>query len=74
MKVTALLTRCRNKRPLIVLESNPFNGLEIRPEDLHDLAKELITIANLAERDCGQSNLKPVRVEHTSGVAAEEKK
>lgn len=65
MNITALLTRCRNKRPLVVLESSPFNGFEIRPGDLRDLAKELTTIASLAEVDTAKKSWKPVRVEHT---------
>lgn len=65
MNITALLTCCRNKRPLVVLESSPFNGMEIRPEDLRDLANELVVIANLAEVDVQKKNWKPVRVQHT---------
>lgn len=44
--ITAKLTRCRHNRPLVVLDSEPFNGMELRPADLLALAKTLIRIAD----------------------------
>jgi len=46
--VKATLTRCRDQKPLVVIDSEPFNGLEIRPNDLLVLAQQLTEIANLA--------------------------
>jgi hypothetical protein len=44
--ITAKLTRCRHGRPLVVLDSEPFNGMEIRPADLLAMAQTLIRIAD----------------------------
>ena len=50
MKLTATLTRCRFKKPLVQLDSAPFNGMEIRPAELRYLAQQLTAIADEAER------------------------
>ena len=50
MKITATLTRCRFKKPLVQLDSAPFNGMEIRPDELRYLAQQLIALADEAER------------------------
>lgn len=46
--VKATLTRCRDQKPLVVLNSEPFNGMEIRPCDLLALAQHLTEIAELS--------------------------
>jgi hypothetical protein len=46
--IAATLTRCRNGRPLAVLDSEPFNGMEASPADLLALAQTLIRIAGAA--------------------------
>lgn len=46
----ATLTRCRHGQALVVLESEPFNGLEIRPGQLRALAQQLTAIADMAAR------------------------
>lgn len=48
--LSATLTRCRDKRPLIDLHAAPFNGLEIRPAELRMLAQQLMDLADAAER------------------------
>jgi len=50
MKVIAILTRCRFKKPLVQIDSAPFNGMEIRPDELRYLAQQLIALADEAER------------------------
>ncbi len=50
MNITALLTRCRHKNALVTLESSPFNGMDIRPADLRQMAQQLELIADAAER------------------------
>ena len=44
----ATITRCRHGQPLVVLDSEPFNGLEIRPHDLRRLAQQLTALADMA--------------------------
>lgn len=46
--LTAYCTRDRNNQPLVVLDSEPFNGMEINPTDLHRLAQQLIHLADLS--------------------------
>lgn len=48
--INATLTRCGNRLPLVVLNSAPFNGLEIRPNDLRRMAQELSALADMAAR------------------------
>lgn len=50
MKINATLTRCRHGKPLVQLDSAPFNGMEIRPAELRYLAQQLTAIADEAER------------------------
>lgn len=45
----AKLTRCRHSQALVVLESEPFNGLEIRPDELRALAQQLTTLAEMSD-------------------------
>jgi len=45
----ATLTRCRHGQALVVLESEPFNGLEMRPGQLRALAQQLTAIADMAD-------------------------
>lgn len=47
--ISATLTRCRNHLPLVVLDG-PFNGMEVRPKDLHRMAAQLSALAQMAER------------------------
>ena len=48
--ITATLTRCCDGGALIVLESEPFKELEIRPHDLAALAERLAGLAAMAKR------------------------
>lgn len=48
--IQATLTRCRHGQALVVLNSQPFNGLEIRPGELRELAQRLAAIADMAAR------------------------
>lgn len=61
--ISATLTRCRHGQPLIVLTSEPFNGLEIRPKGLRELAQRLAALADTATRLplCGK-HFKPTRI------------
>jgi hypothetical protein len=49
MQVKAELTKCRENKALIVLNGK-FNGLEVRPAELYELAEKLIILAGMAER------------------------
>jgi len=46
--IQATLTRCRNAQPLIELQGGPFNGAEIRPAELRQLAQHLLALADLS--------------------------
>ncbi len=48
--IHATLTRCRHGQPLVVLNSEPFNGMEIRPHDLRRLAQHLAALADMANK------------------------
>ncbi|MDR2187013.1 MAG: hypothetical protein LBE62_03050 [Azonexus sp.] len=64
MNISATLTRCRDKKPLVVLDSRPFNGLEIRPDELRILAQELLRLANAAAAlPTGRKSFCPVKIE-----------
>ena len=59
----ATLTRCRHGQPLVVLDSEPFNGMEIRPHDLRRLAQHLAALADLAARlPTGRKHFHPTQV------------
>jgi hypothetical protein len=60
----ATLTRCRNNQPLVVLGSEPFNGMEIRPHDLRRLAQQLAALADMADRlPTGGKHYRPTKVQ-----------
>lgn len=48
--IQAMLTRCRHGQALVVLDSEPFNGLEIRPHELRRMAQRLARLAAMAAR------------------------
>lgn len=48
-KICARITRCSEDKPLVVIHSQPFNGLEARPDELRLLASSMEEMANLAE-------------------------
>lgn len=48
--IQSTLTRCRHGQPLVVLDSEPFNGMEIRPVDLLRLAQQLTVLAGMASQ------------------------
>lgn len=68
MNITALLTCCRHQKPLVVLESSPFNGFEIRPDDLREMARQLTVIADAAEQPVENKHWKHIRISHTWGM------
>ena len=62
--IQATLTRCRDNQPLVVLDSEPFNGLEIRPHDLRRLAQQLAALADMAARlPTGGKHYRPTKVQ-----------
>ena len=64
MKLNAALTRCRHGEALVQIDSEPFNGMEIRPAALRRLAQQLIATADMADRlPLGEKHWKPTRVE-----------
>lgn len=61
--IKATLTRCANHQALIVLDGL-FNGLEIRPADLREMAMHLNAVADMAARlPLGGKRWKPTLVE-----------
>ena len=44
----ATMTRCRHGQALVVLESGPFNGYEVRPPALRQMAQQLLALADMA--------------------------
>jgi len=61
--INATLTRCRHGQPLVVLDSEPFNGMEIRPHDLRRLAQQLTALADMAARlPTGGKHFRPTKV------------
>ena len=61
--INATITRCRHGQPLVVLDSEPFNGMEIRPHDLRRLAQHLTALADMAAKlpACGK-HFRPTQV------------
>lgn len=61
--IHATVTRCRHGQPLVVLDGSPFNGLEIRPQELRLLAQNLNALAEMAVRlPTGGKHFRPTRV------------
>lgn len=61
--IAATLTRDRHDQPLVALDGGPFNGLEIYPHALRELAQHLDAVACLAlRRPNTGKHWKPVRV------------
>lgn len=66
--IVATLNRCRHGQPLVELTSQPFSGLEIRPDELRHMAQQLIAIADLAVRlPTGGKHWRPTRIELCAG-------
>lgn len=60
----ATLTRCRHGQPLVVLDTDPFNGMEIRPHDLRRLAQQLNALADMAAKlPTGGKHFRPTKVQ-----------
>lgn len=49
-RLAATISRCRLGQPLVTLDSEPFNGLEVRPDELRRLAQQFTALAEMAER------------------------
>ncbi|MDR0673646.1 MAG: hypothetical protein LBF93_08330 [Zoogloeaceae bacterium] len=61
--INATVTRCRHGQALIVLDGGPFNGTEIRPHELRQLAQQLTALAEMALRlPTGGKRFRPTRV------------
>ncbi len=61
--INATLTRCRDKLPLIELNSQPFNGMAIRPAELRQMAQELMALADMANKlPLGGKHWRPTQV------------
>lgn len=61
--ISATLTRCRDNQPLVVVNSAPFNGLEIRPNELRQMAQQLTALADMASRlPTGGKHWRPTHV------------
>lgn len=66
--INATLTRCTGALPLIVLDSRPFNGMEVRPAELQQMAQQLLALADMANKlPMGGKHWKPTKVQ--MGVA-----
>ena len=70
--INATLTRCRHGQALVVLNSEPFNGWEIRPHELKILAQRLIALAEMANRlPTGGKHYRPTSVALKTGAVVE---
>lgn len=59
----ATLGRCRHGQALVTIESQPFNGLVIRPADLRELSQRLSALADMATRlPTGGKHWRPSKV------------
>lgn len=62
--IQATLTLCRHHQPLVVLDSEPFNGMELRPDDLLRLAQRFADLAEIANDMHAKGRLfRPVKVQ-----------
>lgn len=65
-RLAATISRCRLGQPLVTLDSEPFNGLEVRPDELRRLAQQFTALAEMAERQPTSSKRyhhRPTKVE-----------
>lgn len=64
MHIQATLTRCHDGQALIELHGQPFNGLEIRPGALREMAQQLNALAEMAARlPTGGKHWRPTQVQ-----------
>lgn len=71
MNIAATLTRCRHNQPLVVLDGQPFNGLEITPQALRHMAQQLSALADMAGKlPTGGKHWKPTTVQLGVGEVA----
>lgn len=62
--IHATVTRCRNGQAMVVLDSEPFNGMEVRPHELRRLAENLTALADMANHlPMGGKHWKPTTVQ-----------
>ncbi|WP_416242766.1 hypothetical protein ACLSSQ_11695 [Azospira sp. APE16] len=62
--IQATITRCRHGKALVVIDSRPFNGMEIRPHDLRLLAQKLDALADMAAHlPTSGKHYRPTKVE-----------
>lgn len=52
----ARISRCRHGLPLVTLPDRPFNGLDIRPDELQRLGEQLMALARLAKAHTSQQD------------------
>ncbi|HQR97600.1 MULTISPECIES: hypothetical protein [unclassified Polaromonas] len=65
--IQATLSRCRHGHALVVLDGQPFNGLEIRPGALRVMAQQLNALADMAARlPTGGKHWRPTQVQMAS--------
>ncbi|QDL55915.1 hypothetical protein [Rhodoferax aquaticus] len=63
MIIAATLTKDRHGQPLVVLDGQPFNGLEIRPGELRQMAQQLNVLADMATKlPLGSKHFVPTKV------------
>ena len=63
MDISATLTKDRHGQPLVTLDGQPFNGLDIYPADLRQMAQQLFALADMASTlPTGPKHWKPMKV------------
>jgi hypothetical protein len=68
MNIAATLTKDRHGQPLVTLDGQPFNGLEIYPADMRRMAQQLNALADMATKlPMGGKHWKPTIVHIESG-------
>lgn len=66
--IQATVTRCRNGQSLVVLDSEPFNGMEVRSHDLRVIAQRLSALADMADKlPKGGKRFQPTKVRMGEG-------
>lgn len=62
--INATVNRDRHGQPLVIIDSEPFNGLEIRPIDLRAMAQHLTALADMANKlPTGGKHFRPTKVQ-----------
>lgn len=72
--IQATITRCHHGQTLVILNGGPFNGVEIRPGQLRQMAQTLSAIASMAvQLPTGGKHWRPTQLQLGPLVPSETK-